>query len=125
MTRMPPGGVIAGGALLQRAQGASDASRPSGCQRRPHDCAKLSAKVRAARAILNWSQTELARRTALTQYTIWRVERGGATRATTVRAISMAFREAGIHFEDTRDGGFRLWVAGPVLAKALPDDEST
>ncbi|HEY0440114.1 MAG TPA: helix-turn-helix transcriptional regulator [Xanthobacteraceae bacterium] len=98
--------------------------RASSNQLQPRDRAKLAAQIRAARAVLNWSQTELAARTSLTQHTICRLEQGGASmRAATAAAISTAFAQAGIQIEDTPDGGFSLAISGPLLPEAEAERE--
>jgi DNA-binding XRE family transcriptional regulator len=72
---------------------------------------QFAAKVRAARAVLGWSQTELAERTGLTQHAIYQVEQGAVdARMSTTTAISAALNKAGISFEDMLDNGFRITV---------------
>ena len=78
-------------------------------QRHRNELSKMvsAAEIKAARALLNWGQRELAAATGLSVPTIKRVESSqGAIRSTytTVLAIQKALEEAGIEFID--DGGF-------------------
>ncbi len=80
----------------------------------------FAAKIRAARAILGWSQSELGLRVGLTQRAIHKIEQGDTEpRRTTVRAIDAVWREQGIEFEDLADGGFRLTVCAPVVDRPV------
>jgi transcriptional regulator with XRE-family HTH domain len=65
------------------------------------------AQCRAARALLNWSQTDLVERCGITKKTIADFERGMTTRPHTrsFQAIIAAFETAGIEFIR---GGVRL-----------------
>jgi len=75
---------------------------------------RLAAKVRAARAILGWSQTELGRRAGLSQRSIYRLEMAAVDiRRSTVVALETVFARAGIDFEPIAGGGFKVVVAGP------------
>ncbi len=66
-------------------------------------------KIRGARAILGWTQTELASRTGLSQPSIHRIERGtGELRHSAVVTLERFFLSVGISFEDLSDGGFRI-----------------
>jgi transcriptional regulator with XRE-family HTH domain len=84
----------------------------------------FAAKVRMARAMLGWSQSEFGFRVGLTQRAIHKLEQGNTEpRRATVRAIEEVWREQGIEFEDFPDGGFRVSVRaalldGPVTAPA-------
>jgi transcriptional regulator with XRE-family HTH domain len=76
----------------------------------------FAAKVRMARAVLGWSQSEFAVRVGLTQRAIHMLEQGGTEpRRTTVRAIEEVWREQGIELEDLADGGFRVTVHASAL----------
>lgn len=80
------------------------------------DRAQLAAKVRAGRAILGWSQTELGEKTGLSQRSINRLELGIVdVRRSTALVIEQTFREAGVRFE-SHPGGFRVIVEQPVVA---------
>jgi DNA-binding XRE family transcriptional regulator len=89
-----------------------------------HDLRKLcrleryafAAKIRLARAVLGWSQTELAVHVGLTQRTIHKLEWGETEpRRATARALEFIWREQSIEFEDIGDGGFRVSVRAPVI----------
>jgi transcriptional regulator with XRE-family HTH domain len=75
----------------------------------------FAAKIRIARALLCWSQGELALHVGLTQRAIHKLEQGETEpRRATVYALEQVWRDEGIEFED--DGhGFRLIVRGALL----------
>jgi transcriptional regulator with XRE-family HTH domain len=78
----------------------------------------FAAKVRGARAILGWSQRELGRRVALTQKSVYKMEQGThGLRRSTVATVEHVLKAEGIEFEDLPDGGFKVVVPEPVLAK--------
>ena len=71
----------------------------------------FAAKVRLARAVLGWSQSELGRRIGLTQRAIHKLEQGETEpRRTTIRALEEIWHEQKIEFEDRADGGFRVSI---------------
>jgi hypothetical protein len=73
---------------------------------------RFAAKVRAGRAILGWSQTELGRRAGLSQRSIYRLEMAAVDiRRSTVVALETVFARAGIDFEPLGGGGFKVVVA--------------
>ena len=83
---------------------------------REYDLLQFAAQVRAGRAVLGWSQTELARRTAVTQRAIYRVEKGVVRpREKTKSNILKTFSDAGLHFELQSNGGFKMIVPRRVL----------
>jgi len=76
----------------------------------------FAAKVRMARAVLGWSQSELGAQVGLTQRAIHKLEQGDTEpRRATVRAIEDVWHEQGIEFEDLADGGFRVNVRAHVV----------
>jgi len=78
----------------------------------------FAAKLRMARAVLGWSQSELGFRVGLSQRAVHKIEQGDTEpRRATVRAIEEIWRDEGIAFEDIDGGGFRVTVHGPVLAR--------
>lgn len=80
----------------------------------------FAAKIRAARAILGWSQSELGLHVGLTQRAIHKLEQGDTEpRRATVRAIDAVWREQGIDFEDFADGGFRVNVRAHVVDRPV------
>ena len=77
-----------------------------------------SAQIRAARALLGWSQTQLARRAGLGLATLQRIERNEGIQKgkfSTVIKIQKALEQAGIHFieDDTGEIGVRLKIKRP------------
>jgi transcriptional regulator with XRE-family HTH domain len=80
------------------------------------ECRAFAAKIRMARALLGWSQSELALRVGLTQRGIHKLEQGDTEpRRATVRAIEAVWHDEGIEFEDTPDGGFRVTVRAVLI----------
>lgn len=72
----------------------------------------ISAQLRAARAMLNWSQTDLAGEAGLSVETIKRLERMtgtlDATKVSTLTSIIDAFARAGVEFTNGGAPGVRL-----------------
>jgi predicted transcriptional regulator len=84
----------------------------------PLDSAKMAAQIRGARAVLNWSQTELGARAGLTQRSIHRLEQGATDiRRSTALAVEHVLMEEGIQFEQMPDSGFRIVIPGQTLKK--------
>jgi ribosome-binding protein aMBF1 (putative translation factor) len=83
---------------------------------RQTQCEAFAARIRAARAVLRWSQTELGKKAQITQRAIHRLEKAAveARHPTQVR-IDEAFKDAGIVFAELPNGGFELIVPGHVL----------
>ena len=97
-----------------------DASRPSPSIETLVRVERLmfAAKVRAARAVLGWKQSELGKRAGLTQKSIHRIEQGtDDLRRSTVIAVEQVLKAEGVEFEDLPDGGFKVVVPKAVLAK--------
>jgi predicted transcriptional regulator len=68
-------------------------------------------QVKAARALLDWSQADLAKKSGVSEPTIWRLEAddgelGG--RADTVEKIRRALEKAGVEFTNGKRPGVRL-----------------
>jgi transcriptional regulator with XRE-family HTH domain len=77
----------------------------------------LAAKLKAARAILGWSQTELGKRAGVTQRAVHQIEIAAVqARLSTQAQLNEAIRRAGIWFEPLPRGGFKLLVSGNLLA---------
>jgi len=73
---------------------------------------EFAAKVRAARAVLGWSQAELGQRVGVTQRSINRLEQANVDiRRSTAVAIEEVLRDEGVSFEVVQTGGFRIIVA--------------
>ena len=76
----------------------------------------FAAKVRLARAVLGWSQSELGLRVGLTQRAIHKLEQGETEpRRATARSLEFIWREQNIEFEDIGDGGFRVHIRSGVI----------
>ncbi len=99
-------------------------------QREPHssrdiaelvrlECRVFAAKIRMARALLGWSQSELANRVGLTQRGIHKLEQGETEpRRATVRAVEAVWQDEGIEFHETADGGFRITVRAALIERS-------
>ncbi|UPT62207.1 MAG: helix-turn-helix transcriptional regulator [Hyphomonadaceae bacterium JAD_PAG50586_4] len=74
--------------------------------------AVIAAQLRAARALLNWSQTRLAETAGLSVETIKRLERMDgpleATTVATIDAITRALGSAGVEFTNGDEPGVKL-----------------
>jgi DNA-binding XRE family transcriptional regulator len=71
---------------------------------------EFASKVRAARALLGWSQAQLGQRVGVTQRSINRLEQAEVdVRRSTAVAIEQVFRDEGISFE-VAPSGFRILV---------------
>ena len=80
----------------------------------------FAAKIRLARAVLGWSQSELGVRIGMTQRAIHKLEQGETEpRRTTMRALEEIWRENNIEFEDLADGGFRVSIRAAALEQPL------
>lgn len=78
----------------------------------------FAAKIRIARAVLGWSQTEFASRAGLTQRAVHKLEQGDTEpRRTTVRVIEEIWRELGIEFDEIPGGGFSVHVPPALLER--------
>jgi transcriptional regulator with XRE-family HTH domain len=66
-------------------------------------------QIRAARALIGWRQSDLAKKSGISEIAIKAIEsRGTDPRASTLQAIQGAFEKAGVVFlspGDIRDGG--------------------
>ena|SRR6516165_7909809 len=95
--------------------------RISSADREMSDLVQFAAEIRAGRAVLGWSQTELARRTAVTQRAIYCIEQNIARpRKQTEERIIEAFAKAGLQFEPLSNGGFKMTVPNKAIAKRHP-----
>src|SRR5215469_14899962 len=87
-------------------------------EREMSDLVQFAAEIRAGRAVLGWSQTELARRTAVTQRAIYCIQQNIVQpRMQTEQRIIEAFAKAGLQFERLSNGGFKLTVPNKAIAK--------
>ena len=78
------------------------------------------AQIRAARALIGWTQTDLAQASGISQVAIKNLERGATDpRASTLTSIQDALNQAGVMFlepGDTRDGGVGVRLTRQPLA---------
>ena len=71
-----------------------------------------AAQVRAARALVGWSQGELAERAGVSKQRVNRIESGNMdARFSTVSALDEAFRGAGVEMGEDAAGVIRIAVA--------------
>jgi DNA-binding XRE family transcriptional regulator len=78
-----------------------------------------SPQCRAARALLDWTQGELAARTAISAVSIRAFEKGGEMRESNLRLLRLTFEAAGVVFQNEGelvDGG-----VGVRLRTAISD----
>jgi transcriptional regulator with XRE-family HTH domain len=85
-----------------------------------HEHRLFAVKLRTARAILGWSQTEFGARTGLSQRAVHKIEQGETEpRRATVYAIEQLWREVGIIFEPT-SSGLSVTVSNSTLGHWQP-----
>jgi predicted transcriptional regulator len=78
-----------------------------------------AAQVRAARALLNWSQGDLAERAGISKQSVNRIESGSLdARFSTVSALGEAFRSAGVEMGEDAAGVIHLAIASARLASS-------
>ena len=71
-----------------------------------------AAQVRASRALLGWSQGDLAERAGISKQSVNRVEGGNMdARMSTVSAMAEAFRSAGVEMIEDHTGVIRIAIA--------------
>ena len=83
------------------------------------DLLLFAARMRAARAVLGWSQTELGKRAKVTQRAIYRLEKAAVrARHLTEFRINKAFQDAGVEFEELPNGGFEMSVPSQLVVRS-------
>lgn len=70
-------------------------------------------QCRAARALLNWTQAELAERVSISAVSIRAFEKGGEMRDSNLKLIRMTFEAAGVTFIPENGGGAGVRLARP------------
>ncbi|MET0172023.1 MAG: helix-turn-helix domain-containing protein [Agrobacterium vaccinii] len=70
-------------------------------------------QVRMARAALKWGVRDLATRAEVTAATVTRIESGKGSHATTLKAIRLAFEQAGLEFIPENGGGVGVRFSKP------------
>jgi transcriptional regulator with XRE-family HTH domain len=80
---------------------------------------QFAAEIRAGRAVLGWSQTQLAKKAGVTQRAISQLEKAATkARPLTQDRIDKALRDAGLRLENLPNGGFRIVVPGKALIRS-------
>jgi transcriptional regulator with XRE-family HTH domain len=107
---------------MRHLDGVSMKRKPDSASSRRHvesDLLLFAARMRAARAVLGWSQTELGKRAKVTQRAIYRLEKAAvrARHQTEVR-INQAFQDAGVEFEELPNGGFEMSVPSQLVVRS-------
>ncbi len=70
-----------------------------------------AAQIRAARALLNWSQGDLAQRAGISKQSVNRIENGSMdARFSTMTALNDAIRGAGVEMGEDTNGVIRLTI---------------
>ena len=70
-----------------------------------------AAQIRAARALLNWSQGDLAERAGISKQSVNRIENGSMdARFSTMTALNDAIRGAGVEMGEDANGVIRLTI---------------
>lgn len=70
-----------------------------------------AAQIRAARALLNWSQGDLAERAGISKQSVNRIENGSMdARFSTMTALNDAIRGAGVEMSEDTNGVIRLTI---------------
>ncbi len=81
----------------------------------------FAAKLRMTRALIGWSQSDLALRVGLTQRSVHKLEQGDTEpRRATVYVIKQLWAEQGIEFEELADGGFRVSARPALFDNCVP-----
>jgi DNA-binding XRE family transcriptional regulator len=70
-------------------------------------------QCRAARALLNWTQSDLAERVSISAVSIRAFEKGGEMRDSNLKLIRMTFEAAGVTFIPENGGGAGVRLAKP------------
>lgn len=81
---------------------------------------RIISSIRAARAVLGWSQPDLAEQSGVSVVAIARLESGMAVpRITTLSKLKEAFLKAGIHILDDQPmGGYTLTASASAIAES-------
>jgi transcriptional regulator with XRE-family HTH domain len=81
---------------------------------------QFAIRVRAVRAVLGWSQTELAKRSGLTQRSIHRIEQAAVdVRQSTQAAIDRVIQQTGVQFEQASGDTVMITIPGGVIRRQL------
>ncbi|MFK0164861.1 transcriptional regulator [Rhizobium sp. NPDC090279] len=77
-------------------------------------------QCRAARALLNWTQNDLAKQTAISAVSIRAFEKGGEMRESNLRLLKLTFEAAGVIFQNE---GEMIQGGLGVRLRAVADDD--
>jgi predicted transcriptional regulator len=78
-------------------------------------------QLRAARALLGWSQADLAENAGLSEISVKNIERGAATpKTSTMEALITAIEKAGVEFTNGGQPGVRMKAKAKPRGKAKP-----
>lgn len=84
-----------------------------------------AAQIRAARALLNWSQGELAERAGISKQSVNRIENGVLdAKLSTLNAVMDALREAGVEMGSKPNGAIHLEIMTDRIAAQEDTAES-
>jgi len=72
-----------------------------------------SEQCRAARAILDWTQAELAERVSISAVSLRNFEKGGEMRDSNLKLLRLTFEQAGVVFIPENGGGVGVRLAKP------------
>lgn len=93
----------------------------------PVSIEKLSVRqIKAARALLGWSQRDMAQAAGVSLPTIWRLEAADGDlggRQSTIEAIQHALEAAGVDFIAENGGGPGVRLAHAAPSAAAPEPE--
>lgn len=82
-----------------------------------------AAQIRAARALVNWSQGELAERAGISKQSVNRIEGGGMdVRFSTMNALADALRSAGVEMSEDASGMVGVAIARDRIADGSATD---
>jgi transcriptional regulator with XRE-family HTH domain len=73
-------------------------------------------QCRAARALLDWTQSDLSEKTALSPVSIRAFEKGGVMREANKRLLRFVFEAAGVQFIPENGGGAGVRLEKPKSA---------
>ena len=87
------------------------------------DVLSFAIQIKAGRALLGWSQAELARRSGVARATVARIEAlMMLPRLDTVGKLRLAIKEGGVLFHDDDTGnGFSIAVSGATVDQLLAE----
>ena len=75
-----------------------------------------SEQCRAARALLDWTQADLARRVSISTVSVRAFEKGGEMRESNLKLLKLTFEQAGVVFIPENGGGAGVRLARPRKA---------